>query len=155
MRRTKGLRTALKTALKTALSMVLLLTALLGLAACRGGETLVGHVEPMTKEAVPSTDRYRLTLTDRAIERLDVQTVEVTRVVKGLPMMPYSALIYDLEGDTWVYTNPEPNVFVRQLVTVAEIQNDRVSLAEGPEVGTKVVSVAAAELYGAETGIGK
>lgn len=136
-------------------SAALLPGLLLALTACRGGDAAVTHIEPVELEAVADTELYRLTLTDRAIERLDVQTAEVRRVVKGLPRMPYSALIYDLEGDTWAYANPEPNVYVRQPVIVAKIQNDHVSLAAGPEVGTKVVSVAAAELYGAETGIGK
>lgn len=138
-----------------ALGATLLLTSLLSLTACRGGEAEATKVEPVTLEAVADTGLYRLTLTDRAIERLDVQTAEVTRGTSSALRMPYAALIYDLNGDTWAYTSPEPNVYVRQAVSVAAIQDNMVNLTQGPEVGTQVVTVAAAELYGAETGIGK
>ena len=140
MRRTKG--------------VLLLLTAALLFSACKSGAEEVDKVEPMSKKAVADTGFYRLTLTDKAIERLDVQTAEVTQQNSTLAM-PYGALLYDLNGDTWVYVNVEPNVFVRQSVMVDVIRNDQVVLRDGPEAGTKVVSVAAAELYGAETGIGK
>ena len=132
-----------------------LLTVLLVLSACTGGAERAEKIEPMTKEAVEGTELYRLTLTPRAVERLDVQTAEVGSEASRL-VMPYGALIYDLYGDTWTYVNPEPRVYVREPVVIDHIRDDGVVvLHDGPDVGTKVVSVAAAELYGAETGIGK
>lgn len=121
-----------------------------------GCEAKVVHtkVEPATKEKLES-GIYRLTLTERAIERIDVQTTEITTGSNGQLLMPYSALIYDLYGDTWAYTNPEPRVFVREAVTVDVIEGDWVHMTAAPQEGTLVVTVAAAELYGAETGIGK
>lgn len=131
--------------------MLLLLVPLL-LVAC---EKKAAHskVEPATKEKLES-GLYRLTLTDKAITRTDVQTSEVASA-GGKLVIPYSALIYDLYGDTWAYTNPEGNVFVRQAIDVETIKGDEAILAGGLEVGTRVVSVGAAELYGEETGIGK
>lgn len=70
-------------------------------------------------------------------------------------VVPYSALIYDLTGDTWVYISPEPLVFMRHPVTVEYIEGDRAILSDGPPVGTDVATVGVAELYGADTGIGK
>lgn len=70
-------------------------------------------------------------------------------------VVPYSALIYDLNGDTWVYVNPEPLVFMRHPVTVDFVEGDRAILSDGPPVGTMVATVGVAELYGADTGIGK
>ena len=70
-------------------------------------------------------------------------------------VIPYSALIYDLNGDTWIYVSPEPLVFMRHPVTVEYIEGDRAILLDGPPVGTNVVTVGVAELYGADTGIGK
>ena len=64
--------------------------------------------------------------------------------------VPYAAIIYDHGGDTWVYTNPEPEVFVRAAVVVDRIDGDTAHLSEGPEPGTSVVTLGAAELYGAE-----
>ena len=71
-------------------------------------------------------------------------------------VVPYAALIYDVNGATWVYTR-EPNAlaFVRQSITVDYIEDDLAFLTEGPPVGTELVTVGAAELYGAETGVSK
>ena len=57
------------------------------------------------------------------------------------------------EGGTWVFTEPEPNSFLRRRVTVREIAGDEAVLSDGPEAGTEVVTVATAELYGAEEGL--
>jgi hypothetical protein len=84
-------------------------------------------------------------------------SVELTRVGAGKPqkIVPYSSVLYDVRGSTWVYTSPKPLVFVRHAITVDFIERDTAVLTDGPSVGTKVVSIGAAELIGAETGIGK
>ena len=64
--------------------------------------------------------------------------------------VPYWAVLYDSAGKTWVYTNPEPRVFVRQAITVERIDGATALLSEGPAVGTVVVTTGAEELYGAE-----
>ena len=61
----------------------------------------------------------------------------------------------DLNGETWTYTNPEPLVFVRHRVTVEYISGDLAVLLDGPPAGTSVVTVGAAELFGAELGVGR
>jgi hypothetical protein len=69
-------------------------------------------------------------------------------------VIPYSAVLYDVSGDAWVYTNPEPLAFVRHRVTIDTIDRGVATLRDGPAVGTKVVTVGAAELLGAESGVG-
>jgi hypothetical protein len=69
-------------------------------------------------------------------------------------VVPYSSVIYDLNGETWVYTNPEPLAFVRERITVDYIDGDKAFLSEGPAAGTKIASVGVAELYGTEFGVG-
>lgn len=70
-------------------------------------------------------------------------------------LIPYSALVYDVKGATWVYVRLAPNVFQRQKVTVDYIKGAQAHLLDGPAVGTPVVSQGVAEIYGAETGVGK
>jgi hypothetical protein len=70
-------------------------------------------------------------------------------------VIPYSAVIYDLTGETWVYTVPEPLTYVRQPISVDYIEGDTVVLEDGPDVGTLVATVGVAELYGIDTGVGK
>jgi biotin carboxyl carrier protein len=70
-------------------------------------------------------------------------------------VIPYASVIYDLNGDTWAYTNPAPLTFVRGHIAVDYIDGDLAVLSDGPAAGTVVVTAGAAELYGTETGIGK
>jgi hypothetical protein len=83
--------------------------------------------------------------------------VELTLLGSGAQqtVIPYSAVIYDLQGQTWIYTSPEPLTFVRQSITVDYIEGDIAVLSEGPPAGTAVVTVGVAELYGLDTGVGK
>ncbi len=81
--------------------------------------------------------------------------VEVTLFGGPRKVVPYSAVIYDLHGDTWTYTNPEPLVFVRHRITVDYIERDTAVLLDGPPAGTAVVTVGAAELFGVELGVGQ
>jgi hypothetical protein len=82
--------------------------------------------------------------------------VRVPQPGSGTPqkVIPYSALMYDVHGDAWVYTNPEPLVFVRQPVTVEYVEGDLAVLKEGPAAGTPVVTVGAVELLGSEKSFG-
>ena len=81
--------------------------------------------------------------------------VEVTLFGGPRKIVPYSAVIYGLQGDTWAYTNPEPLVFVRHRITIDYIEKDTAVLLDGPPAGTAVVTVGAAELFGVELGVGQ
>ena len=70
-------------------------------------------------------------------------------------VVPYAAVLYYAGGNTWAYTTPQPLTFVRQAIHIDYIEGDLAVLADGPPSGTEVVIVGAAELFGAETGIGK
>jgi hypothetical protein len=63
-------------------------------------------------------------------------------------------LIYDPAGQTWIYTSPQPRTFVKTRVDVDYVEGELAVLNDGPPVGTVVVSTAAAEVYGADTGVG-
>ena len=69
-------------------------------------------------------------------------------------VVPHSSLIYGAHGDTWVYTSPEPLTYIRHPVSIDYIENDLAVLSDGPDVGTDVVTVGVAELYGTEFEVG-
>jgi hypothetical protein len=119
-----------------------------GCAEVTAAETVAGP-EPAVKAEIADTDLNTLTLTPEAVERLGLETVEVEAGDGGVTV-PYAAIIYDHGGDTWVYTTTEPEVFVRAAVVVDRIDGETAHLSEGPEPGTSVVTLGAAELYGAE-----
>jgi hypothetical protein len=89
----------------------------------------------------------------------DAGSAPVTDAGQTLPgpetrkIIPYSAVIYDLAGQSWAYVNTEPRTYVRQPVTIDYSKGQVTVLKDGPAVGTSVVSVGAAELFGAETGV--
>ena len=106
-----------------------------------------------TVEKIVGSELKRITLTQKAAERLDIKTDKTATDASGAMTAPYAALVYDGKGKTWVYTNPEPLVFVRAPVVVASIKGPNVFLKEGPPAGTNVVVTGVAELYGAESGM--
>ena len=64
--------------------------------------------------------------------------------------MPLAAVLYDKNGDSWVYTNPSPLTYVRQPVVIDHVDGDSAVLRSGPPAGTAVVTVGGAELLGTE-----
>ncbi|MFQ6029784.1 MAG: hypothetical protein ACE5Q6_20080 [Dehalococcoidia bacterium] len=107
-------------------------------------------VKPIKVEEVSGSKYARLSLTDRAVTRLGLEVVPVNDMT-----VPYEALIYGLHGETYVYTSPEPLLFTRQSIKIKHVEGDTVYLKEALPPGTLVVTYGAAELYGAEKGVGK
>jgi hypothetical protein len=133
------------------LLLVLAAAASVGLSGCAAvkSDSAPTGVAPAALEKVGS-DLSKITLTDKAVERLGLTTEKVT---KGSALeIPYAALMYDGAGKTWVYTSPEPRTYIRAAVTVDKITCDKVQLRSGPPAGTDVVTIGAAELFGTEFG---
>jgi hypothetical protein len=127
------------------------------LGACETPAVKATETKPAQVEAIAGTELHKVTLTARAAERLDIKTDRVQEmVVRGVKrtVVPYAAVLYDAQGQNWVYTSPEPLVFVRHRIHVDYIRGDRAVLSQGPPSGTAVVTVGAAELFGAEFEIG-
>ncbi len=64
--------------------------------------------------------------------------------------VPYSAVIYWIDGGTWVYARTGPLTFVRRPIAVDEVDDDVAVLTGGPPAGTQIVSVGGEELLGTE-----
>jgi hypothetical protein len=142
------------------LLVIIVILAALHVAACSQTQAAdaPAKIEPAQVEAIEGTELNRLTLTEKAAQRLDIQTTQVKEEqVDGAQQLvvPYSSVIYDLEGATWIYISPQPLTYVREPITIDHIDGDMVFLTEGPATGTEVVTVGVPELYGADTGIGK
>lgn len=65
------------------------------------------------------------------------------------------ALVYDAQGNAWVYARTAPQTFERLHVELAEAGADSVVVARGVAVGAEVVVRGAMELWGVEFGAGK
>jgi hypothetical protein len=64
--------------------------------------------------------------------------------------IPYSSVIYWIDGGAWVYTEIAPLTFVRAPIVIDEIDGNVVILKSGPPAGTRIVSVGGEELLGTE-----
>ena len=136
-------------------ALAILLVACLPLTSCNHATEAAADEEtgPAKVEHLQGAEPTRVTLTREAAHRLDIQTAEVRDMEIGgarRRVLPYAALLYDTEGNTWIYTNPEPLVFVRHRIVVDYIDGEVAVLSEGPVAGTAVVIVGAEELYGSE-----
>lgn len=85
------------------------------------------------------------------------------RVKVGIPMqanaseltLPWSAIVYDIEGGAWVYQQIAPLVYQRRRVQVQRVVDNLAALSGDITEGSNVVVTGVAELFGTEFGIGK
>ncbi|MDH4167954.1 MAG: hypothetical protein OEW42_00040 [Acidimicrobiia bacterium] len=137
--------------------IVLVSVAALVPAACGDDDSDYVYEEPATVEEI-GADLWRIELTEQAAARTGVETAMVASDTVGgeqMLVVPYSSVMYHFDGSTWAYTNPEPYVYVRAPIEIDHIDGESAILSAGPDEGTAVVSVGAAELYGVEFGVGK
>lgn len=70
-------------------------------------------------------------------------------------VIPWSAILYDMNGGTWVYVKVSPQVYSRRRVELSHIVDELAVLALGVSVDDEVVTAGAAEIFGTEFGVGK
>jgi len=70
-------------------------------------------------------------------------------------IVPWSAVIHDLNSGTWVFEKLGERRYARRRVVVRYVIDGLAVLASGPAVKTPVVTAGAAELWGVETGFSK
>lgn len=141
------------------LTAVALVAAPLLLAACQKTQDTKHAEHPAEVNKIEGTELSRVTLSEKAMQRIDLKTdmvreQQVSRYPSPRKVVPYSALIYDPKGRCWVYTCPQLRTFVRHKVDVDYIEGDIAVLSNGPPVGTVVASMGVAELYGTEFKVG-
>ena len=112
---------------------------------------------PTANPQAISTDLfYELSNSDNAFQV--GQKVSVTLTQKGSQSgltIPFSAVVYDIDGGTWIYRQVAPHTYARKRVLVSRVMGDKAILAHGIEPESKIVYSGAAELFGTEFGAGK
>jgi hypothetical protein len=106
-------------------------------------------VEAAVGFGVPAFDRTRY----RPGERVAV-TVPLNDPAESLTV-PWKAVVFDIQGGTWVYEPLGERTFIRRRIFVRYVRDGDAVLESGPRVGTRVVTVGAAELFGTEAGFSK
>jgi len=126
----------------------IVVTALL-LTGCSGAPPDGEKYHPAEIEEIDGSDIKKVTITEDAASRIGLE-LATANLDGTLTVVPYAALIYDGEGDPWVYEAHGDLTFVRAEVEVELIDGDLVWLSEGLSPGTRVATTGATELYGAE-----
>lgn len=107
---------------------------------------------PPTADAAAGTvDRYytlpagaALSLGERVLVRLALR--EPTRGLR----VPAGAVVYDAQGGAWVYVAAGEHAYRRTRIDVVRAVAGGVAFGAGPALGTSVVAVGAADLFGTE-----
>jgi hypothetical protein len=126
-----------------------MIVAGVALTGCKEVPSNLVESQPYDLEAIEGTGLNRVKLADKTAARIDLQTVRV-RGNGRQRRVPHIALIYNPDGQVFVYTKPEPRTYVRAPVTVNRAVGDQVVLSKGPPVGALIVTVGAAELLATE-----
>ncbi|MEZ5356279.1 MAG: HlyD family efflux transporter periplasmic adaptor subunit [Bryobacteraceae bacterium] len=78
-----------------------------------------------------------------------------SRLSRDCRAAPFSAIVYDIHGGTWVYEKAAAQRYVRRRVQIDHTAGSLACLVSGPPNGAEVVTEGAAELWGVEFGAGK
>lgn len=123
-----------------------------------GGYTAKPIAAPPTASLLAATvDLYyelpnpegRLRPGERMTVRVKLQGKADQRVV------PWSAVMHDIHGGTWVYEKTAERTYVRRRVQVRYVIDDLAILETGPATGAPIVTAGAVELFGTEFGFSK
>ena len=124
-------------------------------AACKQAEAVEQeHYQASKITPAEHGDHPTVTITKLASERVGLET-EPIKKAKGGTSIPYAAVLYDAaDGQPYVFVSPKELTFHREDVDIAEVDGDTVVLADGPPVGTQVVTVGVPQIHGAELEFG-
>lgn len=128
------------------------LAALTALAGC--GSTSAPDQPPTARMAHAGPHgALSVVLTPLGEQRVGVQTAAAAAAGGGQTVVPYSALLYQPDGSSVVYTVTGPLTYTLAAVRVASMQGSQVYLT-GLTPGTVVVTAGGEELLGVQDGVG-
>ena len=125
----------------------------LQLTACQQKTEAPANIEPASRIEYSGQAVHRVRLTAERAEQLDIKTAPVREEKmsgKLRKVIPAAAVIRDQHGNTWTFKSPDSLVFVRERISVDNLDGDWAILSDGPPAGTAVVTAGAAELFSDE-----
>ena len=111
---------------------------------------------PPTADPLTSTTHlyYALKNVDSTLRPMQRITVTLNTLSKtdNKLTIPYSAVVYDIYGGSWVYMQQSKNSYERKRVFLDHISDRQAIINEGPAANSKIVINGALELFAVETG---
>jgi multidrug efflux pump subunit AcrA (membrane-fusion protein) len=108
-----------------------------------------------TVTTTPGSSEPTITLTQLGANRIGLETAKVAVGRSGEATLPYSALLYEPNGQAAVYVSTGTLSFQRAFVTVDTITGNTVTVTAGVTPGQRVATDGAEELLGAQNGVGE
>ena len=128
--------------------------AVAALAGCHSTTTDAGGPPPSARmERTGPNGALSVVLTRLGAQRAGIATAAAGTAGQGRAVVPDSALLYQPDGSSVIYTVTGPLTYTLATVGVASIQGSQVYLT-GVKPGTTVVTVGGEELLGVQDGVG-
>ncbi len=89
--------------------------------------------------------------TFRPMQRVTV-ALKTLGKTKNTLSIPWSSIVYDIHGNTWVYVQESSNLYLRKRVFLDHVIGNQALIHEGLSESAKVVVNGALELFSIETG---
>lgn len=87
----------------------------------------------------------------RPMQRVSVALKTIGKTKNSLAI-PWSSIVYDIHGNTWVYVQESSHTFSRKRVFLDHVIGNQALINEGLTDGAKVVMNGALEIFSVETG---
>jgi len=112
---------------------------------------------PLSDPGSASADLYFKLPNKNRIFRIGqkVTVLLLQNVSKESLVIPFSAVIYDINGGEWVYQRISPHIYSRRRIEISHIVSGFAVLTRGLNEGDELVVTGAAEIFGTEFGVGK
>ena len=137
-----------------ALPVVIAIAALAGCHGTPSAGTDAGDGPPAARmERTGPNGALSVVLTRLGAQRAGIATAPAGTASPGRAVVPASALLYQPDGSSVIYTVTGPLTYTLATVGVASIQGSQVYLT-GLKPGTTVVTVGGEELLGVQDGVG-
>ncbi|HTU74530.1 MAG TPA: hypothetical protein VMG38_13525 [Trebonia sp.] len=104
---------------------------------------------------VPGSSEPSIVLTQLGAARIGLHTAPVAGASGGQATLPYTALLYEPNGQAAVYVATGTLTFTRAFVTVDRITGNVVIVKSGVTPGQRVATDGAEELLGIQNGVGE
>jgi hypothetical protein len=119
------------------------------LAACSEVESNLRENQPYEVIGPEDAKIKRVKMEDATAALVPVETTSVRRE-GGRKVVPHNAVIYNPDGDVFVYTKPKAETYVRAPIKVVRVTGNKAVLSDGPPAGTTIVTTGSAELLATE-----
>jgi multidrug efflux pump subunit AcrA (membrane-fusion protein) len=121
----------------------------LALGACAEVASNVRDAQPYEVIGAEDAAIKTVKMEDATAALLPVETTSVRR--KGnRKVVPHNAVIYNPDGDVFVYTKPKAETYRRAPIEVIRVHGNQALLSDGPRAGTTIVTTGSAELLATE-----